>query len=321
MANTKWKDYLLKSGVPLEFEIKKLLDELGCQTRFDQSYLRNDRNQISTEFSYDIDSSYIKDLFFFKLLIECKYRDPSTNWLFVPDNEQSGKTKSYDSFLHPIDFFTLENKFYLDYYLMPYFSPSCEKGIEITSDRQNPKSITQAANQLSYGLVHEIIESMIVNYESDDGLEDQLCFHIPIIVTTANLYVAKKDLTIDSLKKSEKIEQIAKKENSLVLKYNIGKELEQYNFEQLKRFTKRYSIKDLKKRFNCQYDDLDLTIRYLSKHACPRSILVMHYDQFNNSFTELFELFNLITSPNKSILRLVRDKDLKKELKNKYGIQ
>ena len=70
MQNNKWKDYILKSGLPLEFEVKKTLDKLGFWSKSEFSYMRENENNLSTEFSYDIDSEmHIKE-HCFELLIE-----------------------------------------------------------------------------------------------------------------------------------------------------------------------------------------------------------------------------------------------------------
>lgn len=55
-----WKEHLLKSGLPLEFEVKKFLDSKGCVSNVDHTYMRYEEHNLNTEFSYDIDSSYIK---------------------------------------------------------------------------------------------------------------------------------------------------------------------------------------------------------------------------------------------------------------------
>ena len=50
MAGNKWKDFLLKSGLPLEYEVKELLDKRKCISSFEYSYLRSDENKIINEF-------------------------------------------------------------------------------------------------------------------------------------------------------------------------------------------------------------------------------------------------------------------------------
>jgi len=160
MTNNKWKDYLLKSGLPLEFEVKEFLNTKKCISSYEYSYLRHDENEIINEFSFDISSSYIQENHFFKLMIECKYRDSSTNWLFLPGVYGGPSELGKTSFLHPCDHFTSYEKFPFKYPELPPIGKPCQKGIEITSDGQNPKTITQAVNQLSYAMAEMITDAM-----------------------------------------------------------------------------------------------------------------------------------------------------------------
>ena len=168
--NSKWKDYLLKSGIPLEYEVKSLLDNFSLITAYEQTYIRKDRTNVETEFSYDLNCTYIKELSYFDLMIECKYRHESTNWLFLPDEDNRRNSMTYTSILHPNDFFTESNKFHFEIFEMPYLAPVCSKGIEITTDGQNPKTI----NQLSFGMARNILDGMYTQLESNDGMENEI---------------------------------------------------------------------------------------------------------------------------------------------------
>ncbi|MBI5573834.1 MAG: hypothetical protein HY919_04695 [Elusimicrobia bacterium] len=106
-----WKEYLLKSSIPLEFEVKKFLDSKGCISDFEYSYLRTNENNASKEFSYDIDASYICDEHFVELMIECKYRHQSTKWVFIPEKYVVLHEVYPNSFMHPNDHFCKKNKF------------------------------------------------------------------------------------------------------------------------------------------------------------------------------------------------------------------
>lgn len=316
--NNKWKDYFLKSGVPLEYEVKKLLDIHNCQTKFEHSYLRKDRADILTEFSYDLNSVYIDEMNFFELMIECKYRDPSTNWIFLPDGVSNKKSLSLNSILHPNDHFTIENKYNFEIFEMPYLAQVGSKGIEITSDGQNPKSITQAINQLSYGMSKQYVDSMIEHLESNNGIEDLIFYHIPIIVTTANLYLLNEDVSIDSIKKSNDINDIAKKQTDLIINCNIGKDLENYNYKMFSRLFERFDKSYLKKRFKSKFDDIEMMISVLSRLHCPSSIYVVQHNSGTDSFKKLFELIDEVIFPTNKTIRFMKDKNKKAEFKKEY---
>ncbi len=190
--NNKWKDYLLKSGLPLEYEIVDFLESKGCISSFEHSYLRPDENLIENEFSFDIDSSYIKEHHFFKLLIECKYRDSSTNWLFLPAEFGGPNELGNTSFLHPNDHFTQHIKFPFKHIELPPFAKPCLKGIELTSDGQNPKTITQAVNQLNYAMAEFIADDMVHQIDELLATSEIIFYNIPIIVTTVLICIELK---------------------------------------------------------------------------------------------------------------------------------
>lgn len=246
MAETKWKDYLLKSGLPLEYEVKEILDKRNCQTHFEQSYLRPDENNVINAFSYDIKSAYIPELNYFDMLIECKYRDPSTNWVFLPSYTTAFGQLASTSFVHANDHFTQEYKHPFSFNSIPSIAPVCSKGIEITSDGQNPKSISQAVAQLSYAMAEAMVEGMTSQITGETGTTEHIFYHIPIIVTTANLFRLKENIDIDTIKKTDKLEDISTKEDYLVLKTHNGKDLEQHNMNVFTEFVNRYERTDRK---------------------------------------------------------------------------
>lgn len=316
--NNKWKDYLLKSGVPLEYEIKTLLEGFSVLTSYEQTYLRKDKSNIETEFSYDLDCAYVKELSHFKLMIECKYRNESTNWLFLPDVDTRRNSMIYNSILHPNDYFTESNKFHFTLFEMPYLAPICAKGIEITTDGQNPKSITQAINQLSYGMARSMVDGFNVHLESNDGMENVIFYQIPIIVTTANLYRLKKDISISEIRNSSKIEDIAQKHDSLILNQNIGKDLEVYNKSVFNEILTRFDKQFLDRKLNKYEDGVEQLIEVLSKYFCPQSILVINHSQESKGFQNLISLLDEIAFPTPKTIKFVKDKQLKKYLKEEY---
>lgn len=184
---TSWKDHLLKSGLPLEFEVSKFLDSKRCISKMEYTYLRSNENNVDTEFSYDIDSTYIKGDHYMDLMIECKYRHESTKWIFLPDSYNSPDFIEETSFMHLINHFMDDREPEIKFPVS--FGPLCSKGIELTTDGPNPKTITQAINQLSYAMAGKIVEAI----ESQSGRQKYACFkttsfyYIPIIITTAQL--------------------------------------------------------------------------------------------------------------------------------------
>lgn len=296
----KWKDFLLKSSIPLEYEVKKLMDEYGCVSNYEFTYLRENENKVEHEFSYDIDASYIKGGHFFNLMIECKYRDVTTNWIFTPEN-YGGKdeVESY-SFLNPNDHFTQKHKFRrLDYEPL---APLCGKGIEINSNGQNPKSITQAINQLSYAMAEKVVSGMEHQIEKLLNTSEIIFYNIPIIVTTANLYRLKDNVTIQDVKDSNELSDVAIQEECLVLKGSVGKHLEDYNLQEFNVFISEYGRQELNEKLVSFNEDIGFVSSVIAKEYCPGAILVVQLTESGKGFSKVFEFLDEIVEPSEKTI-------------------
>ena len=309
--SSKWKDFLLKSSIPLEYEVKKLLDKYGCVSNYEFTYLRQDENKIVNEFSYDIDASYIKGAHFFELMIECKYRDLSTNWIFTPEDYGGIDEIEHYSFINPNDHFTQATKFLrLEY---EQFAPLCGKGIEINSNGQNPKSITQAINQISYGMAEKVISGMEHQIEKLLATSEVIFYGIPIIVTTANLYRLKENVTIKEIKNSNQIIEISTKEDCLILKTPTGRHLENYNLEKFSNFIEKYGASELNKKLKSFNADIGFVCSVISKSYCPNAMAIVQFTDDNKGFKKLFDFLNEIVKPTTTTM----EKQMKKQQKMK----
>jgi len=304
--NNKWKEYLLKSGIPLEYEIKEFLDKKMCISNFDYTYFRKDKSNETAEFSYDIDSSYIKPPHFVDLMIECKYRHESTKWLFLPEDYGGHDEINFTSFMHPNDHFNEKGHFRFTNFPLS-LAPLCSKGIEITSQGQNPRTITQAISQLSYamaeritnGIYHQVDEVLSRNFNGT------IFYNIPIIVTTAELYRIKENSSIDSIKQSDNIEEIATKESCLVIKNKAGVDLENYNLSIFHNFVNEFGREKLQKKLNTFNKDLDFVLSVIAKHYSPTCFVVVHYSKENNGLENLFKYIDRVIKPDKEIFELI----------------
>ena len=310
MSKTKWKDYLLKSGLPLEYEVKKILDERKCQTRFEHSYLRPDENNVINEFSFDISSAYIHEynISFFDMMIECKYRDESTNWLFIPSESSPIGNITSGSFVHINDHFTKYTKHPFGLNQVPTIALECSKGIEITNDGQNPKTITQAASQLSYAMAEAMTGGMYAQFSGEAGTTEQMFYHLPIIITTANLYRLKENVNIDTIKKSDTLEEISTKEDCLVLKHHIGKDLEKHSLNVFADFIKKYNHISLNKRLKSFNEDIEWVCQVLARHWCPEAVLIIHHSKESKAYDKLFDLMDEIAVPSEKTIPFIDGK-------------
>lgn len=297
----------MKSGLPLEYEVFDYLEKKGCQSRFEYSYLKLNENAVETEFSFDIDAAYIKGEnheHYFNLMIECKYRDESTNWLFLPYSYDSYDLR-HTCFLHELDVFNKELKYPYINPEMPQIGKACTKGIEIASTGHNPKSITQAVNQLNYAMASNILSSLDNQYTVALA-NDTIFYHIPIIVTTANIYRMEEGTCIADIKNSSSIEDFSTKEDCIVLNITAGKDLENHNREVLFSLLDSYDAEELKSKMNFHTDDIGFFLSVIAKHKCPSSIIVIQHTKDNSGLNKLFELLDNIISPSKATLEYLK---------------
>lgn len=302
----KWKEYLLKSGLPLEYEIKEYLSKKSCISNFEYTYLREDRNQQLTEFSYDIDSSYIKQQHFVDLMIECKYRHESTKWVFLPEEFHGPDEVEYTSFMHPNDHFIPQGHFRFNNF--PYeLAPLCSKGIEITSEGPNPKTITQAIAQLSYAMAERITNGILhqVDPTLSQTFGNTVFNNIPIIVTTAKLYRIKKDTLIRDIKDNGNIEDIAINEQCLIIKQPTGVDLERYNKKVFQDFLVEVGRERLQSKLNSFNKDLDFVFSVISKHYSPTCFVVIHHSEDNKGFDHFFDYVDNVINPSKEVKNLI----------------
>jgi hypothetical protein len=212
-----WKDKLLSSSVPLEYEVGKILTENDFCVDFDYTYKRFDESD-EKEFSVDIIASRYNPFKITKsrntildldLIVECKYRNPSIDWLFIPEINNDGfKNFSGKGVIKVFDEFSEINsrsKTPFDQYL-----ETCLKGIEINSKTgdAHDTGIRHGINQLLYSLPHLICQQISLSFRSH--INDVHPFVIcPILVTTANLRILKEDFSIEKLQTSECLNDVS----------------------------------------------------------------------------------------------------------------
>lgn len=309
MSQNKWKEFILKSGIPLEFEVKQGLDKYWCVSSYDFTYLRKDEKDIINEFSYDLDAAYIKKWGnYFNLKIECKYRHDSTSWLFTPEKYWWIDELEHYSFLNPNDHFTKKNKFKrLNY---PQIWPACWKWIEINSTWVNPKTIIQAVNQLNYSIAESILDWMSHQIEWLLWTSEIIFYDVPIIITTAKLFRLNEGISIKEIKSSDNIEDIAKEEDFLILNNSIWKELEQFNTNKLLQLTSMFSNKEIEEKLNTFNDDYDFVASTIAKNYAPKWILVMHYKD-HESLKRLFKYLDEVANPTEITMKREEEKQNK----------
>jgi hypothetical protein len=220
MSKKTWKDHLLSSGVPLEYSVIRVFEELGIRDTGEYRYERKTLEGVAQIFSVDVHSAKIdveRDLRI-ACFVECKYRHDGTNWIFMPRDYGEFFGPGFADLFVTLDQCCVNRK--LDREILDKFEdryPLCAKGIELLPDDANPKTIEQAVQQLRYAVVAMAM----------DAIDDQL-FHppdmtipiwiiVPIVVTTAELWRLKVGMTVEDVRIAEDIKDVADPHDVLVL--------------------------------------------------------------------------------------------------------
>ncbi len=300
-----WKEALLASGLPLENDVKEYLRGKGCITHFEYSYFRPDEMKIERQFSYDIHAAYIKKNQFVKLMAECKYRHLSTKWVFLPDSYDTSDELRPNDFMHAVDHF-VKLSFPFKSIFLKHLAPACSKGVELAGDNRNQKSIPQALSQLAYAMAPNIADS-IAHQVGSYLVDDFIFYHIPMVVTTAELFRINEGVTINELKEAHSLENVASEEEMLVLNFTSGIELERYNMKILNTLRERVGENKLTKSMQTYTKSIDHLFSVLSKYYVPRAFVLISVAKGWQTFDRFFQYVDELLNPSEELLKETRD--------------
>jgi hypothetical protein len=212
-----WKDNLLSSSVPMEFEVSKLLVKHGFSTSADYSYTRHGA-QARDDFSVDLEASIYLPFrrpneitTELHLLVECKHRHRNNKWLFFPDPNPGGfspftlgRTPRVVDDFAPV---MLDDRHSVAFDNKSIF---CIKGVEIDLNNGSvyDAEIRKGLSQLQYALPRLVTEAIEWNL----GCHPEECYpflYCPVLLTTSEIFVAKADTTIESVERAETLPDLA----------------------------------------------------------------------------------------------------------------
>lgn len=307
----KWKDRLLSSSLPLEYEVGKILTQNNFFIDFDYAYKRYD-NANEKEFSIDIKAggyypfeteSSIK--LSIDLLLECKYRNPNVSWLFVKDiNIDNYSNFSSKGAIKLVDEFSEVH--YKDR-LNPFpICETCLKGMEVNTQNGevHDKGIIHGINQLVYSIPSLL--NRHINGALLDHLEDVFPYIIcPILITTADLRILNNDFSIENLKETDSIEKISTEvpylkiysdvypsfsEHCENIFKNIPNQHQQKQFDYFKKLRKirvtEDGFPDIKKMYS-RPDDLLIQLQNGIGNDIFRETIVCNIDHFPKLLEEI----------------------------------
>jgi hypothetical protein len=227
-----WKDFLLSSGIPFEHTVKKLYNDLGCFPIDEFSYRRKNESGIDTFFSIDICATcYFPGDIRLDFLTECKYRHDSVRWVFTPDEYGESSAHLNNELVIGIDQYLNKrlDRGKIEELLSEYNVSN--SGIEITPDSKNESGIKEGIYQLGYSVIHKIandIQRDVITFRNGKEVEN-ISLYIPILVTTAELWLLKKGVTIAEIKQADNIEDVCEKTDLVIYHSEPGDELKKYN--------------------------------------------------------------------------------------------
>ena len=176
----------------------------------------------------------------------------------------------------------------------PFEYDLCGKGVELLENNNNPSSIEHALYQLRYAVVEEIVDGLLHQAGRLLGSKNPSFIFLPIIVTTAPLWRIKPSVTVEQIKATMEISDIAEQKSALLVKMLPDEQLIRHT---RKRLQERLSSSDrknidqilrMKKNqqksafSNYQQHYLDV----LSKYN-PSYFLVINYANINDELVKL----------------------------------
>lgn len=248
MANKEWKNKFLSSSLPLEFEVGKILKSKNFMFSYDFLYSRDKYASVSGSDRYsDVNNDFSVDLYawdlapfgnlddtiettaWLELLVECKYTQPNKKWVFLPDLAENRRISGYgDNFLNVIDTFSKKTAKFTITADFDKKGPFCYKGTEIDANTGaiDFYPIQKGISQLQYALPRLICD--YIEDRCDTEKPDIPLFYCPILVTTADLMILKRDVTIEKVASSNSLMDIAKPTPYLFLYSDCGPDFKKH---------------------------------------------------------------------------------------------
>lgn len=256
----QFKKALTQSGVPLEFEVAKLIasfdETVSVETDF--SFTRTTERGMEKDFSVDLAATFLLGerqgtRFLWHTLFECKYRHEGVAWCFLPAVSQPTKN-SYHPCYVILDRFP-QKPFFVDKSCSAYWEhdaglgitrtelgeslqhiTECTKGLEIRNGQPNPEAVREGTFQLQYAHVVQVAADL--GNELQRILEPILIEHGPstvhiytrFLVTTARLFVLRADLSLSEMESTTEYAELGQEKELIELRGPNSPDLNSYHW-------------------------------------------------------------------------------------------
>ena len=233
-----WKDALLSSGLPLEYEVTRILLQAGFYVSGEYPYSRrSDRS--SEEFSVDLRANHFLeqgcDNGGFKAqlatICECKYRNPDKSWIFVPDLNDPDFSPSS---AHALRSFPNYTCYTFDHARIVSFCcqyPPAMKGIELQERHGEAfeRDIRHAVNQLRYALP-ELVAEYAREANAGHPTDCLPFFILPLLVTNAPLRMLREKLTLHEVLAAKDLADISDVVEAVDLYSPFARDFRQHSY-------------------------------------------------------------------------------------------
>jgi len=290
--SSKWKDFLLKSSLPLEHIVSEELERQSFYVVGEYAYQKANENSIQTEFSVDIHASLLLEQkqaswAEINLLVECKYCYPGVQWIFSPHPAASTIVGS-DCIKHWDGLCTHRLKSTEPLRDFDDQFTYCIRGVEIHSSGSDPNNISRGLNQLRYALPTLVVQQARAQATTLHEEDLTLAFTCPVLLTTAQLYVLRPALDLRYFQKASALDEVARPVKSLVFHRQPGPQYAAYCRETYSKleeedFEIRARAAKFEEAFNTPQDDTPLYRRHsLFEHFefLSTNILIVQLDTF-----------------------------------------
>ena len=233
-------------------------------------------------------------------LIECKYNYPGVKWIFSPLDDEAVLTSGIINVYQDLTTkeFAEREFFYKTDNKIPY----CYKGIELHAQDSNPQSIKRAFHQLTYA--SPVLASEII-FDQLDEIHDEdlhIGFIVPVIVTTAQLYVFKSGLDISSFKNAKDLDELADKTNILAISNSPSIGLRNFTNKLIQKLHTQYQAKFESRLKQINYFERKRRKKYLTNdwqiensiRSSAETVLVTSYENFDKTIDEICRTLNKV---------------------------
>ncbi|MBA9076745.1 hypothetical protein [Rufibacter quisquiliarum] len=225
----KWKTGFLKTGLPLEYVTSNILTKLGHDIFGEYPYIRPDERKELKEFSIDLRTYKTLDnnnrLIVLSMLIECKYRQHGTSWIFSPFPSKIvpiGLINSTEDIV-PV---RIGNKNILKFEENIGY---CISGVELSTDGSgNTTGAKHGVFQLRYAMPEFLKNDYVSGLDHtwyDGRFIDLSC---AVLVTTADIRVIKLNKNLEDFTSANELDEVTEIKEAIILNERPGPQLQEF---------------------------------------------------------------------------------------------